>query len=213
MAQAVLHDLFSSIMALADELTAESSAHAQSAGSDLYVLLFQATDAASQKVQHISVRSKLAYLCGCRDFSCKTRAQSNVCQSLVMRSTLPCMNTACSDYKSDVGSCECMQEVLRALHAHLGSSAAPQVSTALAALHSLSIRHASALLGHTSVLMAILDHMDAFAPDQLHTVRHLKQTPDARKGHMTRVQKYVPHDICKSEKTFASMLHARWTGA
>ena len=69
----------------------------------------------------------------------------------------------------------CLQEVLRALHAHLGSSAAPQVSAALAALHSLSVGHASALLGHYSVLMAILDHTDAYTPDQLHTVCDLKQ--------------------------------------
>ena len=67
-----------------------------------------------------------------------------------------------------------MQEVLRALHAHLGSSAAPQVSAALAALHNLSVRHASALLAHTSVLMAILDHMDAYVPDQLHMVCNLE---------------------------------------
>lgn len=82
----------------------------------------------------------------------------------------------------------CTQEVLRALHAHLGSSAAPQVSAALATLHSLSVRHVSALLGHTSVLMAILDHMDAYVPDQLHIVRHLKQTPDSVHASQTHIQ-------------------------
>ena len=80
------------------------------------------------------------------------------------------------DIMFDGRTCVRTQEVLCALHVHLGSSAAPQVSAALDALHSLSARHGPALLGHTSVLLAILDHMDAYSPDQLHTVRHVMQT-------------------------------------
>ena len=63
------------------------------------------------------------------------------------------------------------QEVLRALHAHLGSQAAPQVSAALGALLSLAVSHAAALLSHSSFLMAILDHMDHYSPGQLPTAR------------------------------------------
>ena len=50
--QAVLRELFPSVLEIAEELTAASSAHAQSAGGDLYVLLFQGADTDSQKVQH-----------------------------------------------------------------------------------------------------------------------------------------------------------------
>ncbi len=71
------------------------------------------------------------------------------------------------------------QEVLRALHAHLGSQAAPQVSAALSVLLTLAVSHAAALLSHSSFLMAILDHMDHYSPGQLRMARTIL-THDAK---------------------------------
>ncbi|KAK9832697.1 hypothetical protein WJX81_001207 [Elliptochloris bilobata] len=91
------------------------------------------------------------------------------------------------------------KEVLRALHAHLGSQAAPQVSAALAALLRLSVSRPLALLRHATFLMAILDHMDAYSPEQLHMVfelfSELVVCASAEGGDTTRSQLRIGQEL------------------
>ncbi|KAK9810299.1 hypothetical protein WJX72_008290 [[Myrmecia] bisecta] len=62
------------------------------------------------------------------------------------------------------------QEVLRCLHAHVGSLSAPEVSTALDVFLGLSTSCPAHLGQYAAFVTSMMDHLDTFAPAQLHQV-------------------------------------------
>ena len=64
-----------------------------------------------------------------------------------------------------------VQEVLGALHGHLGSGQAPEVTAALAVLLSLARTHSQELLQHVGFISNVLDCLPSFTQAQTHQVR------------------------------------------
>lgn len=62
------------------------------------------------------------------------------------------------------------QEVLRALHSHLGAQVAAEASAALDVLLRLSQQHTAALAGFAAFLTNILDYIEAYTDSQVHQV-------------------------------------------
>ncbi|PRW44427.1 Fanconi anemia group D2-like protein [Chlorella sorokiniana] len=62
------------------------------------------------------------------------------------------------------------QEVLRALHSHLGAQVAAETSAALQVLLTLSQQHTAALAGYAAFLTNILDYVDGYTDAQVHQV-------------------------------------------
>jgi fanconi anemia group D2 protein len=62
------------------------------------------------------------------------------------------------------------QEVLRALHSHLGPQDPLEASAALDVLKGLAQHHTAALSRHAAFLTALLDHVDSYSDSQLHQV-------------------------------------------
>ena len=63
-----------------------------------------------------------------------------------------------------------MQEVLGALHGHLGSGQAAEVTAALGALLSLAHMHSQALLQHVGFASNLLDCLPSLTQPQVHQV-------------------------------------------
>lgn len=63
-----------------------------------------------------------------------------------------------------------VQEVLGALHGHLGSGQAPEVTAALAVLLSLAHTHGQELLQHVGFISNVLDCLPSFTQAQTHQV-------------------------------------------
>lgn len=66
------------------------------------------------------------------------------------------------------------QEVMRALHTHLGSSAAREASAALEVLLQLSLRQSAALAACHESLATVLGYVSKYTDSQLQTVRRCR---------------------------------------
>jgi Fanconi anemia group D2 protein len=68
------------------------------------------------------------------------------------------------------------QEVLRALHSHLGVQEAAERSAALGVFCQLSEQHTDSLGRYAAFLANMLDHVDGYTDSQVHQVRAVLQT-------------------------------------
>jgi Fanconi anemia group D2 protein len=66
------------------------------------------------------------------------------------------------------------QEVLRALHCHLGAQVGGEASAALRVLLRLSREHTASLGRYAAFLTGILDHLDAYTDAQVHQVSRVQ---------------------------------------
>lgn len=65
-----------------------------------------------------------------------------------------------------------MQELLAALHGHLGSGQAAEVTAALQVLHTLAHTHGQTLLQHVGFISSLLDCLPSLTQAQMHQVNH-----------------------------------------
>ena len=140
--QAELADLFASFLSLAGSLASATAEVVQRAGSRLYSELF------------------LAF----QDAYFRQVGKQSIALSMQLVSVGPCLLI--------MPFMPLWQEVLRALHSHLGSRLPAQVSTALAALLEMSGKHAELLLGYSAFLTNILEYIEDFTSPQLMQVHH-----------------------------------------
>jgi len=88
------------------------------------------------------------------------------------------------------------QEVLRALHSHLGAQVAAETSSALRVLLALSQQHTQALVGYAAFLTNILDYIDTYTDAQVHQVG--VATSAAATSALTRGLRNLCRGMCSS---------------
>lgn len=62
------------------------------------------------------------------------------------------------------------QDVLRALHSHLGSNVAAETDMALEVLSTLAREHTASLMAYAAFLTNMLDYLDGYTDAQAHQV-------------------------------------------
>ena len=150
--QPVMLEFFPQLLALAQQLLRAPSELVRAAGMELYCCMYcQFTEGFNQTVRAMQRWLPLFVLW--TGYS----ARASFCRS--------------PQHSAYVRASVQVQEVLRALHSHLGAQVAAETSAALQVLQRLSQQQTASLLGYAAFLTNILDYVDAYSDQQVQQAR------------------------------------------